>query len=67
MACNTWSVSVPAVRSPEMCGSATSWLLSRVAAMALQDGPAIRVGRVFTSNFFYHARQDLLDLLKRSP
>lgn len=43
-----------------------SWpLLSRVAAMALQDGPAIRVGRVFTSDFFYHPRQDLLDLLQR--
>jgi purine-nucleoside phosphorylase len=43
-----------------------SWpLLSRVAAMALQDGPAIRVGRVFTSDFFYHPRQDLLGLLQR--
>jgi purine-nucleoside phosphorylase len=43
-----------------------SWpLLSRVAAMALQDEPAIRVGRVFTSDFFYHPRQDLLDLLQR--
>ncbi|HUG03097.1 MAG TPA: purine-nucleoside phosphorylase [Steroidobacteraceae bacterium] len=43
-----------------------SWpLLSRVATMALQDGPAIRVGRVFTSDFFYHPRQDLLDLLQR--
>lgn len=43
-----------------------SWpLLSRVAAMAQQDGPAIRVGRVFTSDFFYHPRQDLLDLLQR--
>lgn len=43
-----------------------SWpLLSRVAAQALPGGPAIRVGRVFSSDFFYHPDQELPALLQR--
>jgi purine-nucleoside phosphorylase len=43
-----------------------SWpLLSRVAAQALQGELAIRVGRVFSSDFFYHPDQELPALLQR--
>jgi purine-nucleoside phosphorylase len=43
-----------------------SWpLLSRVAAQALPGGLAIRVGRVFSSDFFYHPDQELPALLQR--
>ena len=43
-----------------------SWrLLSRVAAASLPGGPAIRVGRVFTSDFFYHPDPGLRELLRR--
>lgn len=43
-----------------------SWpLLSRVAGEALPAGPAIRIGRVFSSDFFYHPDQRLLELLQR--
>lgn len=43
-----------------------SWpLLSRVAKGVRPGGPAIRVGRVFSSDFFYHPDQDLPALLQR--
>jgi purine-nucleoside phosphorylase len=43
-----------------------SWrLLSLVAAASLAGGPAIRVGRVFTSDFFYHPDPGLRELLRR--
>ena len=43
-----------------------SWpLLSRVAAQALPGGTPIRVGRVFSSDFFYHPDQELPALLQR--
>ena len=43
-----------------------SWrLLSRVAAAAVPGGPAIHVGRVFTSDFFYHPDPGLRELLRR--
>jgi purine-nucleoside phosphorylase len=43
-----------------------SWqLLSRVAAASLPGGPAIRVGQVFTTDFFYHPDPGLRELLRR--
>lgn len=43
-----------------------SWpLLSRVAGQALPGGTPIRVGRVFSSDFFYHPDQQLPALLQR--
>ena len=43
-----------------------SWpLLSRVAGQALPGGPAVRVGRVFSTDYFYHPDQRLLELLQR--
>ena len=43
-----------------------SWaLLSRVAAAAQAAGSAIRVGNVFTSDFFYHPDAGLTELLRR--
>lgn len=43
-----------------------SWpLLSRVAGQALPGGPPVRIGRVFSSDFFYHPDQHLLELLQR--
>jgi purine-nucleoside phosphorylase len=43
-----------------------SWaLLSRVAATAQAAGFAIRVGNVFTSDYFYHPDAGLLGLLRR--
>jgi purine-nucleoside phosphorylase len=43
-----------------------SWpLLSRVAGSSVPGGPAIRVGRVFTSDFFYHPDPGLRELLRR--
>lgn len=43
-----------------------SWaLLSRVAATAQDAGFAIRVGNVFTSDFFYHPDAGLLAMLRR--
>jgi purine-nucleoside phosphorylase len=43
-----------------------SWpLLSRVARQALPGGPAIRIGRVFSSDFFYHPDKELPALLQR--
>lgn len=43
-----------------------SWpLLSRVAAASVPGGPAIRVGRVFSSDFFYHPDPGLKELLRR--
>ncbi len=43
-----------------------SWaLLSRVAAAAQAAGSAIRVGNVFTSDFFYHPDAGLTKLLRR--
>ena len=43
-----------------------SWpLLSRVAGQALPGGQAVRVGRVFSTDYFYHPDQRLLELLQR--
>ena len=43
-----------------------SWsLLSRVAAASVPGGAAIRVGCVFTSDFFYHPDPGLRELLRR--
>lgn len=43
-----------------------SWaLLSRVAAAAQAAGSAIRVGNVFTSDYFYHPDAGLTELLRR--
>ncbi len=43
-----------------------SWpLLSRVAGSSVPGGPAIRVGPVFTSDFFYHPDPGLRELLRR--
>jgi len=43
-----------------------SWpLLSRVAGASAPGSPAIRVGRVFTSDFFYHPDPGLRELLRR--
>ncbi|MGQ0430685.1 MAG: purine-nucleoside phosphorylase [Gammaproteobacteria bacterium] len=46
-------------------GATASWgLLSRVAAAA-GGAAALHVGRVFTSDFFYHPDPDLVELLRR--
>lgn len=43
-----------------------SWpLLSRVAGQALPGGTAVRIGRVFSTDYFYHPDQRLLELLQR--
>ena len=43
-----------------------SWpLLSRVAGQALPGGAAVRIGRVFSTDYFYHPDQRLLELLQR--
>lgn len=43
-----------------------SWsLLSRVAATAQATGVAVRVGNVFTSDYFYHPDAGLRELLRR--
>jgi purine-nucleoside phosphorylase len=43
-----------------------SWtLLSRVAAAAQAAGSAIRVGNIFTSDYFYHPDAGLMELLRR--
>lgn len=43
-----------------------SWaLLSRVAAAAQAAGSAIRVGNIFTSDYFYHPDAGLTELLRR--
>lgn len=47
-------------------GATASWpLLSRVAGRALPGGPAVRIGRVFSTDYFYHPDQRLLELLQR--
>ena len=43
-----------------------SWpLLSRVAGEALPGGPVVRIGQVFSTDYFYHPDQRLLELLQR--
>jgi len=43
-----------------------SWpLLSRVAGQALPGGPAVRIGRAFSTDYFYHPDSRLLELLQR--
>jgi purine-nucleoside phosphorylase len=47
-------------------GATASWsLLSRVAGQAPPGGTAVRIGRVFSSDFFYHPDQALPALLQR--
>lgn len=49
----------------DLAATASWQLLSRVAAAAPPGGPAIHVGRIFTSDFFYHPDAGLRDLLRR--
>jgi purine-nucleoside phosphorylase len=47
-------------------GATASWpLLSCVAGQALPGGAAVRIGRVFSTDFFYHPDARLLELLQR--
>lgn len=46
--------------------ASASWsLLSRVAGQALPGGAAVRVGRVFSTDYFYHPDPRLPELLQR--